>query len=90
MTIKTKFVEDNPAFQAAYDDLIAAVRKHSDKLTPEELLALFAKMTGRTMAMLDQSKYTTDMAFTIITENIEHGNMEMIAQLLGTPAKGNG
>lgn len=70
-----------PEHEIAYQDLVALVSKHADKLTALELLAVASNMLGKMVAMQDQRKITPDMAMRVVAANIEHGNKELLDQL---------
>lgn len=70
-----------PEHEVAYQDMVALIRKHADKLTALELLAIGANMIGKLVAMQDQRTTTPQMAMKIVAENIEHGNKEVLERL---------
>jgi hypothetical protein len=70
-----------PEHEVAYQDLVLLIRKHADKMTALEILAVGANMLGKLVAMQDQRTVTPDMAMKIVAENIEYGNKEVLAQL---------
>lgn len=78
-----------PEHEVAYQDLIALVAKHKDKLSAEEMLAIAANMLGKLLALQDQRTMTTEKAMTIIQLNIEHGNKTVIDSLMNVEG-GNG
>lgn len=69
----------SPKMEAAYQAAIAAVKPLD--LTPQELLALFANITGKLIAYQDQTKMTGEMALAVVTQNIEQGNAQAVAAL---------
>jgi hypothetical protein len=71
-----------PEHEVAYQDIVQLVRKHADKLTPAELLAVAANMLGKLMAMQDQRTMTPGRAMEIVADNIECGNQELLDQLM--------
>ena len=70
-----------PEHEVAYQDLCELVRKHADKLTPLELLAVGANMLGKLVALQDQRVTTPQKAMLVVELNIEHGNRSVIEQL---------
>lgn len=70
-----------PEHEAAYQDLCAIVNKYADKLSPIELLAIAANMTGKLAAMQDQRSISPDYAMEVISRNLEYGNKTVIDQL---------
>ena len=70
-----------PEHQVAYDDLAALLRRHADKLTAEELLAVAANMLGKMIALQDQRTMTPDQAMEIVLHNLEIGNQQVLDQI---------
>lgn len=70
-----------PEHEVLYQDLCQLVNKHADKLSPQELLAVAANMLGKLIALQDQRKITPKLALQIVSQNIEHGNQQVIEQL---------
>lgn len=69
------------------NDMISLLRKYAGKLTAEEMLALSAHMTGQIIALQDQSTMTRDMALTLVTQNVEQGNLEAVQGLMKTEGR---
>ena len=70
-----------PEHEVAYQDLCALVKRHADKLSAMELLAVAANMLGKLVALQDQRSMTTSQAMEIVAQNIEHGNKQVLEQL---------
>ncbi len=64
------------------DDLVAVLRKYSNELSAQEMLALAAHLVGQIVAMQDQRTVTPEMAMQIVSRNIEQGNREVLDNLL--------
>lgn len=79
--MKMKLHIAKPEHEVAHQDLINLIRKHADKLTPLELLAIGANMLGKLLALQDQRKITPELAMTIIIENIQYGNQMVIDEM---------
>lgn len=75
--------------EVAYADLLALIRKHADKITAEELLAIAANMLGKLIAYQDQRTMTHERAIKTILSNIERGNQQAINELR-TKSEGTG
>lgn len=73
-----------PEHEVAYQDLAALIRKHADKMTALEVLAVAANMVGKIIAMQDQRTTTPAVAMAIVAENIEYGNKQMLDLLAGS------
>lgn len=73
-----------PEHEVAYQDLIALMRKHSDGMTPLELLAVGANLLGKLVAMQDQRVTTGAQAMEIVAQNIELGNRQAVAEVAQT------
>jgi hypothetical protein len=71
-----------PEHEAAYQDMVALMRRHADKLTALELLAIGANMVGKLVALQDQRTTSPKMAMEVVAQNIEHGNKQVIDELL--------
>lgn len=67
--------------EAFYQELVAVLRKRTDKLTSEEMLAIAANMLGKIIAMQDQRTMTRERALQIVAANIELGNEQVINRL---------
>lgn len=76
-----KTVKAKPEHEVAYQDLTELVRKHADKMTALELLAVAANMLGKLVAMQDQRRITPSQAMEVVGTNIEAGNAQIIEQL---------
>lgn len=74
--------------EVAYRDLCALVKKHANKISSIELLAVAANMLGKLIALQDQRVVTPDMAMEIVRQNIEHGNKQIIDQLSNSKGEG--
>lgn len=70
-----------PEHVVAYDELIALVRRHADKMTALELLAVAANMLGKLIAMQDQRYVSSDRALAIVRENINLGNKQALQEI---------
>jgi hypothetical protein len=67
-----------PEHEIAYQDLARLIRKHANKLTSAELLAVAANMLGKLVALQDQRTMTPAQAMEIVALNIEEGNRQII------------
>lgn len=74
-----------PEHEIAYQDLAALLKKHADKLTGMELVAVAANMLGKLVAMQDQRTVTPEIAMEVVAQNIELGNQQVF-DLLSKPA----
>lgn len=72
-----------PEHEATYQDLIKLLSRHGE-LSPPEMLAVAANLTGKLLAMQDQRTMTRETALKIIQKNIEIGNQQVIAELHAT------
>lgn len=70
-----------PEHEVAYQDVVALVRRHAEKLTPIEMLAIAANMLGKLVAYQDQRVTSPEMAMKVVAENIEHGNAQALAEV---------
>lgn len=70
-----------PEHEVAYQDLTELMRKHADKLSSIELLAVGANMVGKLIALQDQRSVTPAMALKVVSMNIEAGNAQVLEQL---------
>ena len=76
--------ETEAKLSEAKNRLTAAMRAECDRydLKMDELLALLAYLTGACIAWQDQRKMTPAAALACVTENIQRGNAEAVANLL--------
>ncbi len=70
------------AFRVALED---AIRTHGANLDAQEILAILANLVGQVLAVQDQRKITPGAGMEIVAWNIETGNAEAIAALIGAP-----
>lgn len=78
-----KSILAKPEHEVAYQDIVQLVRKHADKITPLEMLAIAANMVGKLIAFQDQRVITPAVAVEIIAENVECGNQQALEKTLG-------
>jgi hypothetical protein len=71
-------VKPSPKHVAFRDDLITVFLKHGDNLSSVEMLALAAHFTGQLIALQDQRTMTPQRAMSIVANNIELGNQEVL------------
>jgi hypothetical protein len=74
-------VPAKPEYEVAYQDLVDLLRKHADKVSAEEMLAICANMLGKLIAMQDQRTMTRERAMQTVGANIELGNQHVINDL---------
>lgn len=72
--------------QIAFQEIVALVKKHAGHLQAQEMLAIAANMVGKIIALQDQRTMTPAMAMEIVARNIEIGNEQARAELLGKQA----
>jgi len=85
--VSTKTVPPNPAHRAYREAVLEAMRTHGATLQAHELLAINSHLLGQLIAFQDQRVMTPDEAMRIVGKNIEQGNAEALAELMG-PAGG--
>ena len=73
-----------PEHEVLYQDLAKLVGKHGDKVTAEEMLAIAANMLGKLLAFQDQRTMTRERGLEIITQNIELGNQQAVAEVMNS------
>lgn len=71
-----------PEHEVTYQELIALVNKHAGHLSALEMLAVASNMLGKLVAMQDQRTTTPAQAMEVVAQNIEHGNKQVLDQLL--------
>jgi hypothetical protein len=69
------------AYEVAYQDLVKLFRKHADKMSPAEMLAVAANLVGKILAMQNQRTMTREKALEILMANIEIGNKQAVDEL---------
>ena len=74
-----------PEHEVAYQELAELAGRHAAKVNADELLAIAANMVGKLIALQDQRTVTPVMAMEIVARNIEIGNQQAMAQVLGEP-----
>lgn len=83
-----RIVMAKPEHEVAYQELVALVQRHADKLSALEILALVGNLAGKVIAMQDQRAISPDLAMETLIKNLEYGNAQTIA-VLESPTKGN-
>lgn len=78
----------NEKHEAVYQELTAVLQKWCDELglSSVEVLAILSNMVGKAIALQDQRKMTREAALRIVMNNIELGNQQMMARVMGEPA----
>lgn len=79
-----KSVKPRPEVEKFMGAILEASKEHAADLSAQEMLAVYSKLAGRTLAMLDQRKFTADMGITILRVNVEVGNAEVLAEVMKT------
>lgn len=70
-----------PEHEVAYQDLNDLLRKHADKLSKPELLAVAANLVGKIAALQDQRTMTSEQVMEIVCVNLERGNAQVVERL---------
>jgi len=73
--------------EVVYQELVALVKRHEGLVSSLEILAIASNMVGKLVAMQDQRSVTPVQAMSIVANNIEEGNRQVLATVLAT--KGN-
>lgn len=71
----------NEKHEALYQEVLAVVRKYD--LPNVEILAVFANMTGKVLAMQDQTVGDANFYMKIVAKNLELGNKQVLEALFG-------
>lgn len=82
--MKTSVHKPSDTHRQFRDDLIEVLRKHGERLSAQEMLALASHLVGQLIAMQDKRAMTREMALGIVGQNIELGNQEVIHSLLNS------
>lgn len=78
----------NKQHEVTYQELNDLLKKHSASLSPLEVLAIASNMVGKLIALQDQRTVTHAMVMSLVANNIEHGNRQVVAELLSGPQPG--
>lgn len=65
-----------------FNDLVALLSKHADKVSAEEFLAIAANILGKIIALQDQRTMSRERAIETVIQNIEYGNAEVMDEIL--------
>lgn len=79
-----KSVKPRPEVEKFMGAILKASVDNAADLSAQEMLAVYAKLAGRTLAMLDQRKFTSEMGIAILRVNVEVGNAEVLAEVMKT------
>lgn len=67
--------------EVVYQELVALMRRHANKVSALELLAIGANMLGKMIAMQDQRKVSPAAAMETVAQNIELGNAQALEDI---------
>lgn len=81
MKIRTRTT--SPVHEAVYQDFAAVLKKY-EHMPAEEMLAIASNLVGKLAAMQDQRRYTSEAVMEIISQNLQAGNAQMIAELMNS------
>ncbi len=73
-----------PEHEVLYQDLVKLLRRHGNKVTAEEMLAIGANMLGKLLAYQDQRVMTRERGLEIIINNIECGNQQAVEEVMNS------
>lgn len=75
-----------PEYEVVYQELVDLLKRHADKMSALEVLAVAANVVGKLLALQDQRSVTTEKAMYVIMRNIESGNRQLIEELAAKTA----
>lgn len=70
-----------PEHEIAYQEIVALVRRHADKVSALEMLAIAANVVGKLVAVQDQRTTTSSKAMEIVARNLEIGNEQALQEI---------
>ena len=70
-----------PQHEDFYQDLIALLKKHTEGMSPLEMLAVASNMVGKLVALQDQRAITPKHAMELVAKNIEEGNQQTLEKM---------
>ena len=76
-----RIIQATAAHEAFRREVVDLLKKHTEAMPREEVLAVAAQIVGQIMAMQDQTKMTTLRAQRIIERNITIGHATVVGQL---------
>ena len=79
--IPMKSVPPTPEMKAARDAMLAAVKPYADAIGGDGMLAVAAYTVGQLIALQDQRRVTPAMALKLVSDNIEAGNQQAMAEV---------
>jgi len=74
-----------PIHNVIFKEILDIYAKHAKDLPAIEVLAIMSNLLGKLIALQDQTLYTPEQVMRIVAKNIETGNAEALADLLGRP-----
>lgn len=80
--MKLKSIASRPEHQTLLADMKGVLRKY-EALDPMEWLAIVSVLVGQLVAVQDQRRYTSDQVMALVAENIQRGNQNAVADILG-------
>lgn len=82
-------VEPSQLHDDLKDEIVELIRKHSERMSAVEVLAISAQLVGMGIAIQDQTQYTPEQIHDIVRKNIEMGNQSIIDDLLNATPGGH-
>jgi len=70
-----------PEHEASYQEMCDLLKRHADKVSAVDLLAIASNMIGKLIALQDQRTMTREKAMKIVVANIEEGNRQVFSEL---------
>nr|DAF77114.1 MAG TPA: hypothetical protein [Caudoviricetes sp.] len=76
-----KTIPANATHTAFRDAVVQAMQPFKNDLSALEILALTSHLVGQLIALQDQTQYTASQVITVVKNNIELGNKEVVDDL---------
>jgi hypothetical protein len=79
-----KQLDASEEMELFYQDVAASAKKHFGSADSLVVLAVLSNMVGKTLALMDQTRYTPQQYLNMIEQNIMLGNQQVISDLMNT------
>lgn len=74
-------VKAKPEHEVAYGELVKLLDRFAAQISPLELLAIAANLTGKLVALQDRQSVTPEAAMRLVIDNIWRGNHQAISEM---------
>lgn len=86
--MRLKSAAPKPEHLAMRTAVLEALKPYQEQIDAYEILAIMSHVVGQLVALQDQTRFTADQLMTMVAQNIEQGNAEVVQGLTGVDPLG--